>query len=141
VSKFLFITLLVCCWMGVANAQSFDASKIKNPKVDYAAAPKLKRSPLPVVHFVAEHKISESDRKELLENVVYPVINKSEEAVSAIIIEVPEEKDKPFAGVSVYWASGKKVGSIIERDAKGRFDEDSYTFIFFDAGIMLDEPE
>ena len=104
------------------------ARKIRNPKVSYAPARQIKRFPLPVVNFEREGLARPGDQQEILDGIVYPLINKSKKPIAAIIVTY--YPDKPHRTVLVLWHGDAFIGQLIERNAEGHFDVNAYKVFF-----------
>jgi hypothetical protein len=129
----LAVCLLVSA-AGVAAPQNrkLEERKIRNPGVAYAPAGKLRRYPFPVVNFEREGLARPGDQKEIMEGIIYPVINKSKRPVAAMIVTFyPEE---PHITVLVLWHGEQFRGVLIERNAAGHFDADAYKVFLEEVG-------
>jgi hypothetical protein len=79
-----------------AFAQSVNVTKIKNRQVRYAAPSAVKVFPVPAIGWQRAGLASQSQRNEVLNKIVYPVINKSSNAIAAIIVEFYTDDKKSF---------------------------------------------
>lgn len=126
----LLAVCLVGCMAGAAGAQNkaLRANRVKNPKVAYAPAASVKRFPLPVVNFEREGLARPTDEREIMDGIVYPIVNRSEKPVAAVVVTFyPEE---PHITVRVLWHGPEFVGAVVRRDARGHFPADAYkTFL------------
>lgn len=120
------------CLTNVAYAQNkrLQARKISNPKISYAPATRIKRYPFPVVSFERGGLARTGDEQDILDKIVYPVINKSRTPIAAFVVTFLP--DSPNITVLVLWHGDKFVGQLIERNAQGHFDADAYKLIFGD---------
>lgn len=124
--KSLWLVCL-CALLPVAapgQNRALEARRVKNPKVTYAPASKVKSFPLPVVNFVREGLARPSDVKEIMDVIVYPLVNESEKPVAAVIVTFAP--DDPNIGVFVLWHGTDFMDATVERDARGRFPADAY---------------
>ena len=121
---------LLLCLTGVVYPQNkrLQARKIRNPKISYAAARQIKRFPFPVVNFEREGLARQGDQQEILDGIVYPLINKSRRPIAAIVITF--YPDKPHITVLVLWHGDAFIGQLIERNAEGHFDVNAYKVFF-----------
>ena len=128
--RHVWLICILLCLPNVAYPQNkrLQARKISNPKISYAPARRIKRYPFPVVNFEREGLAREGDQQEILDKIVYPVINKSREPIAAIVVTFLP--DSPHITVLVLWHGERFVGQLIERNAQGHFDADAYKLIF-----------
>jgi hypothetical protein len=104
--------------------KALQARRVKNPKVTYAPAAKVKSFPFPVVNVEREGLARPTDMKEIMDGLVYPLVNTSEKPIAAIVVTFyPEET---HITVRVLWHGTDFVGSLIERNARGHFPADAY---------------
>ena len=130
------LVVLICGLLftaGAALAQSLDLSRIKNGKVRYAAATKIKVFPEPAVYFHREGLSNKAQRDEILSRIVYPVINNSDRSIAAVIVEFYPDNKRAF-GVDVHWHGGHYWGEMITRDRLGRIHKDSYKSLLQEPG-------
>lgn len=121
---------LLLCLTNVVYPQNkrLQARKIRNPKISYAPAGKIRRYPFPVVNFEREGLARKGDQQEILEKIVYPVINRSRMPIAAIIVTF--YPDEPHITVLVLWHGNEFSGQVIERNAQGHFDANAYKIFF-----------
>jgi hypothetical protein len=121
---------LLILLVNVAYSQNkkLQAGKIKNPNITYVSAQRIRRYPFPVVNFEREGLARKGDQKEIMERIVYPVINKSKKPIAAIIVTF--YADEPHITVLVLWHGEEFRGVLIERNAEGHFDADAYKVFF-----------
>jgi hypothetical protein len=124
---------LLACLASTAYSQNekLEARRVKNPDVTYAPAEAISKYPLPVVNFERAGLAREGDQQEIMEKIVYPVINKSKKPVAAIVVTF--SADEPDITVLVLWHGQDFRGALIERNARGRFDANAYE-------VLLEEP-
>ena len=129
-TKLLAVIAILAAAFNVASAQNqkLHPRKVRNPKVAYVAATKLKQFPFPVVNIVREGLATTTDITEIMERIIYPTINKSRKPIASIIIEFyPNES---HIGVMVIWHGVDYQSVLIERNSAGRFDPDAYKVFF-----------
>ena len=115
------LALLPCVAQGQKTLQ---ARRVKNPKVAYAPASKVKTFPFPAVNFVRGGLARPTDEKEIMDGIVYPLVNRSPKPIAAFVVTFyPEET---HITVRVLWHGTDFVGSLIRRDARGHFPADAY---------------
>ena len=126
----VWLICLLLCLTNIAYPQNkrLQARKIRNPRISYAPADKIKRYPFPVVNFEREGLARKGDQQEILDKIVYPVINRSRKPVAAIIVTF--YPDGPNITVLVLWHGDEFSGQVIERNAQGRFDANAYKVFF-----------
>lgn len=124
--KFLLLACVLLTLPCVARAQnrSLQARRVKNPKVTYAPAASVRSFPFPVVNFVREGLARPSDVKEIMDGVVYPLVNASEKPIAAFVVTF--SPDDPNVGVLVLWHGTDFADALVERDARGHFAADAY---------------
>ncbi len=128
--KLLIVVIVISGAFNVASAQNhrLQPRKVRNPKVAYVPATKLKQFPFPVVNIVREGLATKTDITEIMERIVYPTINKSPKPIASIIIEFyPNES---HIGVTVLWHGVDFQSTLIERNSTGHFDLDAYKVFF-----------
>jgi hypothetical protein len=125
-SRCVWSICLLLCLTNIAYSQNkgLQARKIRNPKISYAPAEKIRRYPLPVVNFEREGLARKGDQQEILNKIIYPVINKSRKPIAAIIVTF--YPDGPNITVLVLWHGEDFRGQVIERNRDGHFDADAY---------------
>ena len=121
----LWLVCLLALLPCVARGQkSLQARRVKNPKVTYAPASKVRTFPFPVVNFVRGGLARPGDEKEIMDGVVYPLVNRSPKPIAAFVVTF--SPDDPSVGVLVLWHDTSFVSSLVERDAGGHFKPDAY---------------
>jgi hypothetical protein len=126
------LTLLPC----VAAAQkSLQARRVKNPKVVYAPASRVKTFPFPVLNFVRGGLARPEDEKEIMDRIVYPLVNQSPKPIAAFVVTF--SPDSPSLGVLVIWHDTNFTDMLVERDARGHIAPDAYKNFLIDE---TDEP-
>jgi hypothetical protein len=78
----------------LANNLTIELEKIKSPSVKYSKHTDLSSFPIPVVSFKRGGLASGAEElNEIIEKIIYPMINESPDPISAMIIEYfPERK-------------------------------------------------
>jgi hypothetical protein len=124
--KYLWLVCLLALWPcdAAARQKTLQARKVRNPKVAYAPASKVRRFPFPVVNFVRGGLARPFDEQELMDAVVYPLVNQSPKPIAAFVITF--SPDDPRPGVLVLWHDTSFVSAQVERDARGRIKADAY---------------
>lgn len=123
--EFLWLVCLLALSPCAARGQKgLQAPRVKNPRVAYAPAAKVKTFPFPVVNFVREGLARPSDVKEIMDGVVYPLVNKSPKPIAAFVITF--EPDSPDLGVLVLWHDTSFTDVLVHRNARGRIEPDAY---------------
>lgn len=121
------LALLPCVAQGQAQLQ---ARRVKNPKVVYAPASKVKTFPFPVVNFERGGLARPADEKEIMDGIVYPLVNRSPKPIAAFVVTYLP--DSPNLTVRVIWHDTSFVGALVERDARGHFKADAYKIFLED---------
>lgn len=134
------ITLWLVCLLAllpcVARGQKvLQARRVRNPKVIYAPAAKVKTFPFPVVNFVRGGLAEPSDEKEIMDGIVYPLVNRSPKPIAAFVVTF--SPDTPNLGVLVLWHDTSFQDMLVERTGRGRIPADAYKIFLFDE---TDEP-
>lgn len=133
--KLLWLVCLLALPPCAASGQNkgLQARRVKNPKVVYAPASKVRTFPFPVVNFVREGLARPTDVKEIMDGVVYPLVNQSPKPVAAFVITF--DPDSPDLGVLVLWHNSSFADVLVHRDARGHIPPDSYKmFLQFEQG-------
>jgi hypothetical protein len=133
--KLLWLVCLFALAPCAASAQSkgLRAQRVKNPRVAYAPASKVRTFPFPVVNFVREGLARPTDVQEIMDGIVYPLVNQSPKPVAAFVITF--DPDSPDLGVLVLWHDSSFADMLVRRDARGRVPPDSYKmFLQFEQG-------
>ena len=122
------LALLPC----VAHGQTkLEARRVKNPKVAYAPASKVKTFPFPAVNFVRGGLARPTDEREIMDGIVYPLVNRSPKPIAAFVVTF--SPDDPNITVRVLWHDTSFVGALVERDARGHFKADAYKVFLEDS--------
>lgn len=133
-AKLLLVVLLLISSTAVSSAQNLRASRIKNQRVKYIPSEKLKQYPVPPIIFERGGLARKGDQNEIIEKIIYPVVNKSARPVAAVVIEF--YPDSPSIGVTVIWHGTDPTGAVnfagalIDRNKAGHFDADAYRVFF-----------
>ena len=124
--KILWLACLLALLPCVAGARqtTLQARRVKNPKVAYAPASKVKTFPFPAVNFVRGGLARPTDEKEIMDAIVYPLVNRSPKPIAAFVVTF--SPDDPNLGVRVLWHDTSFVGALVERDARGHIKADAY---------------
>ena len=98
--------------------------------VKYHDSSKIVDFPIPVISVRREGLSSgPAELNEIKEKILYPLIERSQQPVSAIILEwygsLPDA-----LGVSVVWSDGHTRESLIRRAPQGHYDEKAYEVFF-----------
>jgi hypothetical protein len=130
------LVLLIVC--SHAQAQKLSAEKINNRRVQYAPSTELEKYPLPAMTFQRSGLASEKERTEIVNEIIYPLINESPRAIAAVVVELvpinPHPKTQAEIGfkqmtVLVLWHDGGYVGVLLEKNKDGHFDKDAYLLL------------
>lgn len=122
--------LLSSCYAASASDFALDSARLRNSSVKYEDAPKLVAFPVPAVS-VRRGGLSSgpSELDEIKEKILYPLLERSSTAVSAIVLEwqpgLPE-----VLGVSVIWSNGQVRDSLIPRKPTGHYDSKAYEVFY-----------
>lgn len=132
--KLLWLVCLLVLPPAAARAQNrqLQAARVRNPKVTYAPASKVRSFPFPVVNFVREGLARPSDVKEIMDAVVYPLVNRSPKPIAAVVVTF--SPGDPNIGVLVLWHGTDFMDATVERDARGRFKPDAYKMFLEEMG-------
>ena len=132
----LWLVCLLALQPCVARGQKvLQARRVRNPKVVYAPASKVKAFPFPVVNFVRGGLAEPSDEKEIMDGVVYPLVNRSPKPIAAFVVTF--SPDDPNVGVLVIWHDTAFKDVLVERTARGHVAPDAYKIFLMDE---TDEP-
>jgi hypothetical protein len=135
--KFLWLLCLLALLPCAARGQNkeLQARRVRNPKVAYAPAARVRSYPFPVVNFVREGLARPSDVKEIMDGVVYPLVNRSAKPIAAVVVTFLP--DAPNVSVLVLWHGTDFMGVLVERNARGHFAADAYKLFLQEE---MDEP-
>jgi len=129
--KYLWLVCLVALPPCAAQGQKqLQAQRVKNPKVAYAPASKVKTFPFPVVNFERGGLARPTDEKEIMDGIVYPLVNRSPKPIAAFVVTF--SPDSPNLAVRVIWHDARFVSTLVERDARGHFRADAYKIFLED---------
>ena len=130
--KFLCLVCLCALVPCVAEGRqkTLQARRVRNPKVRYAPPSKVKTFPFPAVNFERGGLARPTDEKEIMDGIVYPLVNKSPKPIAAFVVTF--SPDNPHIGVLVLWHDTSFVGALVRRDARGHFKADSYKIFLED---------
>jgi hypothetical protein len=114
----------------IADNLKVNLEKIKPSSVRYTKYTDLSVFPIPVVSFKRSGLASSAEEMdEIMEKIIYPLINKSSDPISAIIVEFfPNLPGK--VGFEIYWSNGAMRGSLIDKSADGHYDREAYKLFF-----------
>ena len=135
-AKLVLILLLAITSTSISNAQNLRANRIRNRHVRYIPSEKLKQYPVPPIIFERGGLAKSEERNEIIEKIVYPVINNSTRPVAAVVIEL--YPDKSSIGVTIIWHGVDPTGAVnfssalIARNNAGHFEADAYKVFFED---------
>lgn len=129
--KCLLLVCLLALLPSVARGQKvLQARRVRNPKVVYAPASKVKTFPFPVVNFVRGGLAEPSDEKEIMDGIVYPLVNRSPKPIAAFVVTF--SPDTPNLGVLVLWHDTSFKEMSVERTGRGRIPSDAYKIFLED---------
>jgi len=113
-----------------ADDLKIELEKIKSPSVKYSKYKDLSSFPIPVVSFKRSGLASGAEElNEIIEKIIYPIINESPDPISAMIIEYfPHLPGK--VGVEIYWTNGGVRGGLVDKGADGHYDAGAYKILF-----------
>jgi hypothetical protein len=114
----------------LASDLRIDLEKIKSPSVKYSKYKDLSSFPIPVVSFKRGGLASGTEElREIMEKIIYPIINESSDPISAMIIEYfPHLPGK--VGVEIYWTNGAMRGGLIDKSTDGHYDPEACKTFF-----------
>ena len=115
-----------------ASASDFtlDPARLGKSGVRYDAASKIVTFPVPAISARREGLSSgPSELDEIKDRVLYPLVERSPTAVSAIVLEWQVGRPEVL-GVSVIWSDGQVRESLIPRAPQGHYDEKAYEVFF-----------
>jgi hypothetical protein len=123
--KVILLFLLVLTAASSISAQELNSRRINNPDVKYVPNAEVEKNPIPALVFERGGLASEAERKEIIEKIVYPLINTTKQPIAAVIVEFrKDEKDKIL--LRVILREGVTVGVVIKKNKDGKFDDDAY---------------
>src|SRR3712207_3667154 len=103
--KRTFLWLVCLCLLAPSAAdarqKTLQARRVKNPKVRYAPASRVRTFPFPAVNFVRGGLARPTDEKEIMDAGVYPLVNRSAKPIAAFVVTF--SPDDPNVGVLVLW--------------------------------------
>lgn len=137
--KLTFLFLLALTAVGSISAQEIDSRRINNPDVRYVPNAEVEKNPIPSLVFERGGLASEAERKEILEKIVYPLINTTKQPIVAVIVEFRKDKKDEIL-LSVILREGVSAGVLIKKNKDGKFDDDAYK-IFPDEEDGCDDGE
>ncbi len=113
-----------------ANDLKIDLEKIKSPSVRYTKYTDLSNFPIPVVFFKRGGLASGIEElKEIMQKIVYPIINESSDPISTMIIEYYPHSPGNI-GVEIYWTNGGMQGALIDKRSDGHYGTEAYKIFF-----------
>jgi len=130
--RIALLVVLTCLVAPVilANDLKIELEKIKSSSVKYSKYTDLSCFPIPVVSFKRGGLASGTEElREIIEKIIYPIINESPDPISAMIIEYfPHLPGK--VGLEIYWTNGGMRGGLIDKNADGHYDPGAYKTFF-----------
>lgn len=134
--KSLWLVCLLALLPCVAEGQKvLEPRRVRNRKVAYAPASRVKTFPFPVVNFVRGGLAEPSDEKEIMDGIIYPLVNRSPKPIAAFVVTFAP--DDPTLGVLVIWHDTSFKEMTVERTGRGRIPSDAYKIFLMDD---TDEP-
>ena len=125
---------LVCLFALLPSATGgqvrLQARRVRNPRVAYAPASRVRSFPFPVVNFEREGLARPTDVREIMDGIVYPLVNRSPKPVAAFVVTF--SPDSPDLDVLVLWHGTDFAGVLVHRDARGRIPADAYKLFLRD---------
>ena len=114
----------------LANDLKIELEKIKSLSVKYSKYTDLSCFPIPVVSFKRGGLASGTEElREIIEKIIYPIINETPDPISAMIIEYfPQLPGK--VGLEIYWTNGGMRAGLIDKNADGHYDPGAYKTFF-----------
>jgi hypothetical protein len=114
----------------LANDLKIELEKIKSLSVKYSKYTDLSCFPIPVVSFKRGGLTSGTEElNEIIEKIIYPIINESPDPISAMVIEYfPHLQGK--VGFEIYWTNGGVRGGLVDKGADGHYDAGAYKIFF-----------
>jgi hypothetical protein len=114
----------------IAAEFEIDPSRLKNPVVRYQDRTRISEFPPPVVHVRrAGLAAGAKEVAEITDKILYPLVEKSRQPISAIILEwYPGQPDG--LGVIVLWSNRESIEAIIPRGPQGTYADKAYETLF-----------
>jgi hypothetical protein len=132
--KILWLVCLLALLPCAARGQkALQARRVRNPKVVYAPASKVKSFPLPVVSFARAGLARPDDEREIMDGIVYPLVNQSPKPIAAFVVTF--FRDQPDIGVLVLWHDTSFKDMLVHRTARGHFEADAYKLFLEDESM------
>ena len=129
--KSLWLVCIIALPPCVAQGQrELQARRVRNPKVRYAPASKVKTFPFPVVNLVRGGLARPTDEKEIMDGIVYPLVNRSPKPIAAFVVTF--SPDISNLGVLVIWHDTSFKDMLVERTGRGRIPADAYKMFLED---------
>lgn len=123
--KLIFLYLFVLISVITSFAQDLDFQRINNPDVKYIPNAEVEKNPVPVLVFERGGLATEADRNEIIEKIVYPLINTTKQPIVAVIIEFRKDNKNEIL-LSVILREGVSIGALIKKNKDGKFSDDAY---------------
>ena len=110
----------------LASEFGIDASRLKNSAVRYRDHAQISDFPVPVIAVRrAGLSAGANEIVEIKEKVLYPLVEQSRKALSAIVLEwYPGQPN--VLGIVVLWSDGETRESLIPRSSQGAYDAKAY---------------
>jgi hypothetical protein len=130
-TKLLAVAVLfaITCAATTVFPQNLNLSKINNRRVRYAVPSKVKVFPVPAIGWQRPGLATQAQKNEVLNKIVYPVINKSSNAIAAVIIEFYTGDKKSFS-VEVLYHNGGQSGILFHWNKQGKINTNDYQQFF-----------
>jgi len=128
VIAFAFVSLLGHA--AVASDLAIDPLRLSKSVVRYRDQAQLSDFPTPVVYFRAAGLSSgTAEYAEIKEKILYPLIEKSQKPISAIVIQWFPGQPTGL-GVTVLWTDGEAREATIARSPQGHYAAKAYEILF-----------
>lgn len=114
----------------IAGDFDVDASRLSRSAVRYRDPVQISEFPVPVVSVRRGGLLAgATEANEIKEKILYPLIERSQKAISAIVLEwYPGQPD--VLGVIVVWSNGETRESLIPRTSEGTYQAKAYEILF-----------
>jgi hypothetical protein len=132
------LIVLLACISQPARAESVDVERVRVQSPLYKDAKELLEFPLPHVVFLGQDDLARNSgfsyqaimkRKALILNeMIYPLVARSQRAVSLFVVDVGNRVDGSAFSISIYWQDGHETGAVV-RVEDGRLDTDVGTIL------------
>jgi len=119
------VSLFACILGSGCATQLNPAQELSSSHVDYRPVSEITKFPTPPITFKRPGLVNETQRRQVVAEVIYPVIRHAKRPIAAVVVEF--RQDMPDGAIVEFiWSNGQYHGSVVERMTDGHYDPEEY---------------